>query len=1320
MATILLSAAGAAIGGAFGGTVLGLSGAVIGRAVGATLGRVIDQQLLGGGSGTVETGRVDRLRLTTASEGEGLGRIWGRMRMAGQVIWATQFFEAKKKSGGGKGEPSIVSYSYSVSLAVALGEGEILRVGRVWADGVELDTRDLNMRVYSGSETQEPDPKIAAVEGMEKAPSYRGIAYVVFENLELSPFGNRVPHFTFEVVRAAQGEGLPSEPDLSQTIEAVALIPGTGEYSLATRPVSEQRIRSTPLEYPATSSLFFFNGWGITAEVNPVNQHSPSGQTDFEMSLGMLDEELPNCGTVSLVVSWFGNDLRCGNCKVQPKVASKSVEGREMSWRVSGVGRGSVDAVPKLDDRSVYGGTPADAAVIDAIKALHDAGKAVTFSPFILMDQLEGNGLHDPWSDGAEQPALPWRGRITTSAAPENPGSPDGTSHAADEVATFFGTAAMGDFAPTGETVTYSGPAEWSFRRFVLHYAHLCKLAGGVEAFCIGSEMRALTQIRGMNNSFPAVEALRVLAGEVRQILGPDCKIGYAADWTEYFGYHPGNGDCFFHLDPLWADDAIDFIGIDNYMPLSDWRDGENHADAHWGAIYNLDYLRSNIEGGEGYDWYYASAQHRDAQIRTPIIDGAHDEPWLWRYKDIRGWWDHDHHDRINGERLEEPTAWVPRSKPIWFTELGCAAIDKGTNEPNKFLDPKSSESALPHYSDGRRDDTIQMQYLRAMTSYWADLVVNPVSDIYGGPMVDMSRAHVWAWDARPYPQFPGLDDVWSDARNYARGHWLSGRSSAQPLVNVVAEICEMAGVRDIDVSALYGVVRGFAMQGGITPRGALQSLSIIYGFDALERDGLLVFRMRDASVDAQLWPPQLALDDQDVSLETQRAPEAEIAGRVRLSYVEADGCFEVRAVESIFPDEEDGPTAASEVPLAMTRSEGMRVVDRWLSEARVAQDRARFTLPPSLGWLGPGDVVNLEKDTSTDRYRIDRIERAETIQVEAVRVEPGIYEPAEEEEEGARLAPYVPPVPVTPVFLDLPLMTGAEDPYAPHLAVAASPWPGAVAVYSGLQDAGYELNSKFGTQAVIGTTLSPLRMARSGLWDRGEPLRVELISGEFETALEAGVLSGLNALAIGDGSSDNWEILQFQRAEPVEPGIWDLSLRLRGQLGTDALMPAVWPEGSVVVLLDGQAQQIALAPAARNMARHYRIGSAARPYDDPSYIHTVQAFAGNGLRPLSPCHLRVVQKADGWKLSWVRRTRIGGDDWEAMDVPLGEVAERYLLRILEGEAIRREVVLTNSEWTYSTAQKAVDGIAGAFWVEVAQLSDVFGPGLTERVQVLA
>ena len=160
MATILLSAAGAAIGGSVGGTVAGLSTAIVGRAIGATVGRVIDQRLLGAGSEPIETGRIERFRLTDASDGAPIPQVYGRMRLGGQVIWSTQFRETKVTSGGGKGAPtpSTISYSYAVSLAIALCEGEISAVNRVWADGEEVAPGDLNMTVHTGTPDQLPDP----------------------------------------------------------------------------------------------------------------------------------------------------------------------------------------------------------------------------------------------------------------------------------------------------------------------------------------------------------------------------------------------------------------------------------------------------------------------------------------------------------------------------------------------------------------------------------------------------------------------------------------------------------------------------------------------------------------------------------------------------------------------------------------------------------------------------------------------------------------------------------------------------------------------------------------------------------------------------------------------------------------------------------------------------------------------------------------------------------------------------------------------------------------------------------------------------------
>jgi len=1310
MATILFSAAGAAVGGSVGGTLAGLSAVAVGRAVGATVGRVVDQSILGTGAQAVETGKVDRFRLTGAGEGDPVSQVYGRMRVAGQVIWASDFEEVTSVSGGGKGaasQPKTTEYSYAVNVAFALCEGEITRVGRIWADGEEIATGDLNLTVYTGSATQDPDPLMEAIEGASNVPAYRGTAYVVMEALALQQFGNRVPQFTFEVIRPEQRDAPGADHALPYGVEGVALIPGTGEYALATTPVS----------YVGDAQ----SRWS-------ANINSPSGKTDFVTSMQALDKEVPALKSASLVVSWFGGDLRAGACRLYPKVEDAAVDGEEMPWTVTGLTRSTAQVIARgADSRPIYGGTPADAAVIEAIKAMNAADKAVMFYPFILMDQDVGNTLPDPYTGEVGQPALPWRGRITLDKAPGQAGSVDATPAATAQVDAFFGTVQASDFVVADGTVTYNGPDEWTLSRFILHYAALCHAAGGVDAFCIGSELRGLTQIRSARNTFPAVQALRALAAQVRALVGPQTKISYAADWSEYFGYQPqdGTGDRLFHLDPLWADPQIDFVGIDNYMPLSDWREGTGHVDAQsWDTLYDLGYLQSNIEGGEGYAWYYASPEAREAQLRTPIEDGAHNEPWIYRYKDIRNWWANKHHERIDGARAIAPTAWLPGQKPIWFTEYGCAAIDKGTNQPNKFLDLKSSESSLPRYSDGARDDLIQMQYLRAMIDYWAQPENNPQGIEYDGPMIDMSRAFVWAWDVRPYPFFPNTRELWSDGRSYARGHWLNGRTSARSLASVVDEICRRAGLTACDTSALFGLVRGYSVHEIGDARASLQPLMVRYGFDAIERDGVLHFRMRDGLRETALAADGFAISaDLDGTTVQTRAADAALSGRVRVRFVQADASYDVIAEEAVLPDEQTHAVSATEFSMLMTRTEGRQVAERWLNEARIARETVNFALPPSQMQVRAGDIVSLEAQAQEgpSLYRVDRVDQAEFQQIEAVRVDPQVYDPAPLEDELVSLRPFVAAVPVYPLFLDLPLMRGDEVPHAPYIAASANPWPGSVALYSSLTDQNYGLDSVLPFRATIGTTRAPLAKGSAGLIERGAPLEVKLISGQLESVTGAALLSGANLAAIGDGSSDNWEVFQFREAELIAPDTYLLHHRLRGQAGTDGLVPQVWPEGSQFVLLNAVPTQIDLSPTLRGVMQNFRIGPAQRPVDDPSYRQYSHAFAGNGLRPYAPAHLRAQHQTNGTlDLSWIRRTRTDGDGWNAIEVPLGEDSEAYLLRIVKDGVVLRTEVLTTPAFSYDAGAQVADGAVMPFDVEVAQISAKYGAGLFARHQIAA
>ena len=648
-----------------------------------------------------------------------------------------------------------------------------------------------------------------------------------------------------------------------------------------------------------------------------------------------------------------------------------------------------------------------------------------------------------------------------------------------------------------------------------------------------------------------------------------------------------------------------------------------------------------------------------------------------------------------------------PQFDCAWADELGCAAIDKGTNQPNKFLDPKSSESTLPRHSNGIRDDFLQMQYLRAMHRHFADPVQNPTSAVYGGPMVDMSQAYVWAWDARPYPWFPARSDVWSDGDNYARGHWLNGRSTNRSLASVVRDICARAGVTDIDTTQLYGVVRGYRIDDTDTARQALQPLMLAHGFDAIERDGLLVFRSRDGRPVAQLDPAELV--EGTPTLDRIRAPQAEVAGKVQLSYVDSEGDYDLRVAEAIHPGEAQTTVSGTELPMSLLPSEGLRTAERWLTEARLARDTAAFGLPPSRSHLGAGDVVQVEGGL----YRIDRAERTEAVEIEATRVDPEAYVPHDAADGPPRYAPYAPPVPVEAVFLDLPLLTGDEVPHAPHGAFTAAPWPGQVALYRSPDGEAYGPAALFPRASVVGTTLTQMSAVGPGLIDRGPALRVQLVSGTLASVTEAQLLSGANLAAIGDGASDVWEVFQFTSATLVAPRTYDLTLRLRGQAGSDGVMPDLWPAGSRFVLLNGTPEQIDLPLNARGTLRHYRYGPAARPFDHPSYRTAARSFAGIGLRPYAPAHLDAAPQGGDIALSWIRRTRLGGDDW-GETTPLGEAREAYRVIIRASGTVTRSVETTAPTFLYTAAMQAADG-PGA-WAEVAQMSDLFGPGPAARI----
>ncbi|MEQ1902183.1 MAG: glycoside hydrolase/phage tail family protein [Devosia sp.] len=949
MATLALSLAGQFVGGAVAGPI----GATIGRALGALAGSAIDNALFGGTS-TPRAG--SDIRLQGSSEGGAIPRLYGWSRLSGNIIWATELEELTAEGGGAKGTGGNEDSVIAANFAVAFCEGEVQRLGRIWADGQVLDTDGVTLRFYRGTETQGADSLIEAKQ--ENAPAYRGLCYIVFERLDLTPFGNRIPNISVELCRVV-GE-------LEPAILAITVIPGATEFGYDPHP----RVRLL--------------GRGRTAN---ENTHLSPRVSDWTLSIDELLALCPNLEHVSLVVAWFGDDLRAAQCSVRPKVeaASRNIQGT--NWEVAGLSRNEAEIVSTHEDGPAFGGTPSDAAVRAAIADLRARGLSVTLYPILLMDIPAGNAMG--------QPAYPWRGRIAGE---------DET-----DVAAFVGDG--------------SG---WDYRRFILHYAALAD-DEGAEALIIGSELRALTATRDAADGFPFVDALVDLAADIATA-HPDLKLTYAADWSEYSGVQPGGGEKLFHLDPLWASPDIDAVGIDNYMPMADWRDGEDHADAALGGPSETGYLDANIEGGEGFDWYYASAADRLAGLRTPITDGAYGEPWVWRFKDMASWWNNAHHNRPGGVRDAAPTDWAPASKPIWFTELGCGAVDKGANEPNVFFDPKSTESARPHFSNGAPDPLAQRQVLRTALDHWAER-----------PMVE--RTYLWTWDARPWPAFPADTRSWSDGPYHRTGHWLTGRLGGIASDELARAVAADYGVELGEVAALPPLVSGYVISAAGSARDALAPLLAASGLSvADDPDGLSLTRT-DGRAPVEIAETVAA----DGPQTARRRPDpSETVGRIALSFVDRERDYLRGAVTAL--RDAEAPIAGEATELVLDRLGARIAAERMLLAAGTEREILELTLPPSLAALEVGDAIAVAGQ-GDGPFEITEIRDGLARRVSARAIPPVLS--AAITSDFAEPGDPVWAVAADPVIAIAHLPPAPETPTQSRLIVAASaqPWPGQVPI---------------------------------------------------------------------------------------------------------------------------------------------------------------------------------------------------------------------------------------------------------------------------------
>lgn len=857
MATLVLSAAGQAAGAALGGPF----GAAVGSYLGAQVGGLVDGAIFGGARLPDAVGpRLDNLKVQTSAYGQFIPQLFGTMRLGGNVIWATDIREVENRTeqstGGGKGSggtsQTTVSFEYFATLAIAICEGPIDEVIRVWADSKILTIDDLqdaqnNYEVHLGAEDQLPSAIIQNLsDDATEVPAYRGTAYIVLQDFPLADYGNRIPNFTFEVRRTVR-----PKPAVEDKVTAITLIPGSGEFVYSPTPSYKYSITTDENGNPVR-----------TGTRTNANVHNVENVANVKLALDQMQDALPNLEWVALVLNWFITSKHLDIAEVIPKVEDKDNLVEPFDWQVGVFNRDNAQEVLRFADGTLtYGGTPTDRSIIDLCVEMKARGLKVLLYPMPLVDTT----AETPGEDDK-----PWRGRLT----PDN----------AAEVASFFNK-------PNG------------YNDYIRHYSQLSvdgtDLKSFIDAFVIGTEMIGMTTYDAGGNVYPAVDEFVTLAGLVKGDLagaGLNVQVTYAADWSEY---HSDNG--YFHLDALWASPNIDFVGIDNYMPLTPDLDQRDITEER---------IRHYWEDGEGWEYFYTDANARTGRTDYTPNDGT--SPFAW--KNIGLWWDSTHTHAAGGS-----TAWTPKMKPIWFTEFGFPSVDGAANQPNVFVDPTSIESFYPRGSKRRIDLLAQREAINATLDFWQ------AKNAEAGNADLIPYAFLWTWDARPFPYWPDLREIWADGTNWQTGHWVNGKFGASTLGAIIADLLSQVGLT-ADTTRLTDPVQGYVINQRHTIRQHLEELRPLYFFDVVESDGQLKFLKRGnqsvITIDHDELVPK---ENKDVrqTLTITRTQELDLPQRVDVNYINRITNYQsaTQTAQRNAGDTEDKQTIGTSIVLSDTEA---------------------------------------------------------------------------------------------------------------------------------------------------------------------------------------------------------------------------------------------------------------------------------------------------------------------------------------------------------------------------------------------------------------
>ncbi|WP_353287969.1 phage tail protein [Wolbachia endosymbiont (group B) of Gerris lacustris] len=404
-----------------------------------------------------------------------------------------------------------------------------------------------------------------------------------------------------------------------------------------------------------------------------------------------------------------------------------------------------------------------------------------------------------------------------------------------------------------------------------------------------------------------------------------------------------------------------------------------------------------------------------------------------------------------------------------------------------------------------------------------------------------VEKMFLWAWDARPFPYFPNLCDMWADCHNWQTGHWIQGKISQLDIFDVLSDLLQKAGLKSdqFDTSDVKGLLSGYVINDQQSVRSIIRMLQNCYFFDVVEQDSKLKFIQKGRGVTTVVPIDEIVSNN---SLRSVQLSQLDLNNKINVVYFNRNFGYPIDVKYAELPKQ--GNAATVPIPLIMEEGEAQNIAEVLLYSSWQERNVYNFKLPIKYAWLLPSDVIAISDGEKRHTIRIVKTKfESMSIQVIGVGYDPSIYKLSFSSTKSLMLKEY-PPSHISKTIIemiDLPYIKGNITNFT--LTSEEENWKGAT-LFISYDDKDYKPIASANIQSTYGYVIE----------STDEGITVVLRFGKLD------VMSPTVLALVGK------EVIKFESAKLIDKNKYKLSNLIREQEGTKKYE---YTSGEKFVLLD-------------------------------------------------------------------------------------------------------------------------------------------------------